>query len=317
MKTKKEMFAEGCIGEAYGRETFLKVVPAPSIDKVKFTIVKMETQGKDHVDFYLDIDEMRKFADDVASGVAGKKFTEDMREQYPKAYQYTTGENGCKHLNIGGGQKGIRFNIKTPDGAKQAIVPWEVLKTICFDFKMIVGLVPVVPGTYYHSLIAAFYNGEKERANNFRDYNAKQDGTCNDPAPSQQTNNGVTANGQAQNSNAPKAATQQPKPTNSAPAQNPAPARTQNAPAQTQAQQQPRIPDPVSITVKVKQPITDLEKGGKAFQVWNEQNQTLSVIIPKDRLDKGGLDKIISDASKCGTKMVIRGWIKNDRILIA
>lgn len=313
MKTKKDMFKEGCIGEAYGRETFLKVVPAPSIDKVKFTIVKMETQGKDHVDFYLDIDEMRKFADDVASGVAGKKFAEDMKEQYPKAYQFTTGENGCKHLNIGGGQKGIRFNIKTPDGAKQAIVPWEVLKTICFDFKMVVGLVPVVQGTYYHSLIAAFYNGEKERANSFRDYNAKQDGTCNaEPAPSQQTNNGVTANAQAQSSNAQKAP-QQPKPANPAPS----PASTKNAaPAQT-VQQQPKTPDPVSITVKVKQPITDLAKGGKAFQVWNEQNQTLNVIIPKDRLEKGGLERILDEASKCGSKMVIRGWIKDDRILIA
>lgn len=307
MKTKKELFSEGCIGEAYGRETFLKVCPAPSIDKVKFTIVKMETQGKDHVDFYLDIDEMRKFADDVLSGVAGKKFAEDMKEQYPKAYQFTTGENGCKHLNIGGGQKGIRFNIKTPDGIKNAIVPWEVLKTICFDFKMVVGLTPVVQGTYYHSLIAAFYNGEKERANSFRDYNAKTDGayTEND-ASSQQTK--PDANAQGKGSNNQKPVNQQ------AAAQNPAPAQTQN---QTAPVQQPSVPDPVSITVKVKQPITDLEKGGKAFQVWNEQNQTLSVIIPKARLDKGGLDRIINDASKCGTKMVICGWIKGDRILIA
>lgn len=310
MKTKKDMFKEGCIGEAYGRETFLKVVPAPSIDKVKFTIVSMKTNGKDHLDFYLDFDDMRKFTDDVASGTAAKKFAADMNEQYPKAYQFTTGENGCKHLNVGGGQKGIRFNIKTPDGVKNAIVPWEVLKTICFDFRLIAGLTPVVQGTYYHALIAAFYNGEKERASSFRDYNAKQDGAYSGETEdaSQQTPSHKTDARPQPDAGASKQAPTQ--------AQAPKPAApVQAAPASNG--QKPNVPSPVSIAVKVKQPLTDLEKGGKAFQVWNHDNETLSVIIVKERLEKGGLDQLLSDAAKCGTKMTITGWIKGDRFLIA
>ena len=316
MKTKKELFAEGCIGEAYGKETFLKVVVAPSIDKVKFTIVKMNTQGKDHVDFYLDIDDMRKFANDVASGVADKKFAADANEQYPKAYQFITGENGSKRMNIGGGMKGIRFNIKTPEGIKNAIVPTEVLRTICYDFRVVVGLIPVTQGTYYHSLIAAFYNGEKQRANSFRDYNAKTDGAYSGEEPSAQENKGqASGNTQAQpQQQAPKANAQQPKP---APTAN-APAASTTKPSPAPAQEAPKAANsPVKITVKVKKELVDMKNGGKAFQAWTEDSKTISIIIPPERLGKGGLDSILEDASHTGSKMTITGWLKDDRFLIA
>lgn len=165
--SEADMFRAGTILRAYGSRSFLTVSPEPDIDKVRFSIVVQHTQGKDHNDFYLDMEKCRQMCNDFRTGRAQHLINAD-NGQYPGAYRFTAGENGSKHLNIGRGQKGILFQITSTENGqtKNSFCPVQAedLLKMSFYFRLVTGLEPAIRGTYYWNLVKAFYEGNAERS---------------------------------------------------------------------------------------------------------------------------------------------------------
>ena len=79
--------------------------------------------------------------------------------QYPSAYKWTAGNNGCRHFNIGKGRAGVVFQVQNTSKKqnKMVAVTPHSLKKMAFLFRLLMGLVPVTPKTYYSNLIYEFY----------------------------------------------------------------------------------------------------------------------------------------------------------------
>lgn len=178
--TFKDIIKGGTILQGFGTKYLVSVTVAGAIDKVKWSIVELNTKGKVYSDFYLGMKQMRQLCEDILNGKAGKKFADDAASPYPGAYKYVTGENGNKKLNIGGGQKGIRVQIQEKKGEgydnKMSVVMWDDLKEMAFLFQLVTGLIPVMKGTYYGGLLEAFVSGEAERNSHFGSFKASEDG---------------------------------------------------------------------------------------------------------------------------------------------
>lgn len=160
--TKKDNLRKGSIMISYGSKYLCNVAPAFSIHKIRWSVVALETNGQKHWDFYMDLDDFRRFCEDIDSGIARENFLQDREEAIPKAYQFVAGDNGSKRLNIGGGNKGIRINISIQnEGYANTVVPYFSLKDMSFYFKIVAGLIPT--SRYFSELAEAFWEGEAER----------------------------------------------------------------------------------------------------------------------------------------------------------
>jgi hypothetical protein len=179
-KTKAELFKnEGQLIRVFGSKTLFAVSPVPEIDRVKFSIVELNTKGKDFIDIYLTTEEVRQFCADIDKGIAKKKIDED-KGNYPTAYQWVRGENGAKRLIIGGGMKGIRIQStdasdKNNTKKKMALIQFTDLYELSFMFKLAYGLIPVQNGSYYEFLFKAFADNIGKRRGNAVDYDASND----------------------------------------------------------------------------------------------------------------------------------------------
>lgn len=166
-KSVKEQYRNGAVCVSYGSTHFVSVNPIPTIDKCRFSIVRLGTSGKDHLDFYLDIQDMRQLCEEFIgdASAAKRKIQADMKNQFPSAYSYITGQNGSLILNIGAGEKGCRIQIrdKSNNIQKMTVVPFKDLKEMAFGFYLIMGLIPVTKNSYYGKLYDAFWNGSEER----------------------------------------------------------------------------------------------------------------------------------------------------------
>lgn len=187
--TEREVLASGAVLKEYTQTDFIAVSPAPAIGRVKFSIVKQGTNGKDHADFYLGMEAFRLLCIDLCSTSGIKKLNESADHQYPDAYKMTSGTDGSKHLNIGGGKKGIRIQIQAKKGEKWdnrlVIVPFDSIRSMRFRFELVMGLIPTQEGSYYRSLYDAFWAGEEQRAKYYRSsYDEAGDG---DYRPDQET----------------------------------------------------------------------------------------------------------------------------------
>lgn len=171
--TVKDMFREGDIMRQYGTKAFVAISPVPSIDKVKVSIVKKGTAGKEHVNFWAEMDDFRQMCDDFYTGKAQKRINNDNGD-YPGAYKFVGGKDGSRTMALGKGRSGgILFQVgnKSADGKwTNMITPVsaESLIEMAFHFRLVTGLIPVLAGTYYAGLIRAFYEGQKEREKYFR-----------------------------------------------------------------------------------------------------------------------------------------------------
>lgn len=169
-KSDLEMIREGSILKEYNiKKNFVNVTPAPTIGKVKISIVALNSGGKDYVDFYLEIDEFRQFCKEIENGVAQKKIMED-NNPYPSAYKWTAGTNGCRHFNVGKGRAGVIFQVQNTSQKQNkmvAVIPHS-LKKMAFLFRLLMGLVPVTPKTYYSNLIYEFYINEAKRSSYYK-----------------------------------------------------------------------------------------------------------------------------------------------------
>ena len=162
-KTKIDLLREGTLIKVYGSKTFVNIAGAYNIGKVRFTVVDIGTQGQNPIDIYLNIEEVRQFIDDVDKGIAKKKIDADTGN-YPTAYQWVKGNEGCKKLIIGGGQKGIRVQAADSSSGKTinkfAVIQHSDLKELSFFFKLTTGIISVKEGSYYDSLYKAFKENE-------------------------------------------------------------------------------------------------------------------------------------------------------------
>lgn len=188
--TEKDLLSSGSILKEYTQEDFISVVPAPAIGRVKFSIIKQGTSGKEHNDFYMDMEKFRLLTQDLCSASGIKKLSESADHQYPDAFKFTTGTDGSKHLNIGGGRKGVRIQIQEKSGDKwnnkMVTIPHDSLRSMKFRFELVMGLVPV--SHYYMSLVDAFWEGMNQRNKFFSSYDESQDGNCTSEEIDKRTN---------------------------------------------------------------------------------------------------------------------------------
>lgn len=162
MLTMKDHLKNGSIMVNYDSRFLCNVAPAFGIHKVRWSIVELKTNGKNHWDFYMGIDDFHRFCMELDSGAAWKKFQADKEASIPEAYQFVTGTNGSKRLNIGGGRKGVRININIQDeGYANTVVPFSAMKDMSFYFKLVSGLIP--SSRYFGQLADAFWEGEAAR----------------------------------------------------------------------------------------------------------------------------------------------------------
>lgn len=177
--TERDLLESGAILKEYTQTDFITVSPAPAIGKVQFSIVKQGTKGKDCSNFYLDTEKFRLLCQDLCSISGAKKLSENLDHPYPDVYKYIAGTEGSKHLNIGGGRKGIRIQIQEKRGGawdnRMVTVPYNTLQSMKFRFELVMGLIPATH--YYKSLIDAYWRGAEQRDKYYRKaYNESGDG---------------------------------------------------------------------------------------------------------------------------------------------
>lgn len=190
---------EGSLIKEYGSENLINVTLIPDIDKAKFSIVKLNSQGKNYVDFYLDMEEMRQLCDEIINGLAARKIEADKANAYPSAYKYVTGVGGSKQLNIGGGKYGarIQINAKKNENWDRKIIAlsMDALKTMAFNFRLYSGLTNTMVGSYYHNIFKAFVDGCAERARfSHNGYDAKEDNKVIAPIEAEEECADITKN---------------------------------------------------------------------------------------------------------------------------
>ena len=174
-KEYKTMLAQlskyGIILQEYNKYFFVSVQPVISMERVKWSIVRKGTNAKDQKSFYMTFEQMRQLCAEIDNLTAVKKINED-NGPYPEAYKFVTGNNGCKRLQIGKGQKGITINIQNMiENDKESCKPYSfalsgytALQDMSFWFKAIAGLIHVEG--YYAKCVNAFYEHEKNPQKN-------------------------------------------------------------------------------------------------------------------------------------------------------
>ena len=189
-KTDKDMFESGAILQVYGSQYLLSVNPAFAISKVRFSLVKLGTQGKESSDIYLSVEDVRIFCNEIERGLAERKISED-KGAYPTAYKWVKGTDGCKQLIIGGGEKGVRIQIiirndKKTD-RKMSVIQFKDLQTLSFHFKLVAGLVQVSSGSYYDTLVKAYAKSVEKQSDYYANYREELDADYREENPSTAT----------------------------------------------------------------------------------------------------------------------------------
>ena len=162
----EDLRKNGTILMKWGSKNGLSVIPTPLIDKVKFTILAKGTNGQDRNDFYLDMEEFRQLCEQIDNGKFEEKLKNDNKNDYPEAYKYTAGEEGCKKLNFGlyKGSPVVQIQIKTGDKWNNKIITFNMseMRTMSFLFKLTMGLIPC--SDYYAKLKNAWWEGDADRS---------------------------------------------------------------------------------------------------------------------------------------------------------
>lgn len=188
-ETTKDTLSRGAILTAYGTNYLLSVCPAFGIDKVRFSIVKNGTSGKDSSDIHISVKDFMLFCQDIDAGIAEKKIAAD-NGPYPTAYQWVKGENGSKKLTIGGGQKGVRVQTQIFDGKntdrKMTVIQIDDLKWMSYLFKLVLGQIPYAPGSLLEDWVKTYQKASSKYVHRF-DEKTDGDYVPKDDAPSVMT----------------------------------------------------------------------------------------------------------------------------------
>jgi hypothetical protein len=169
MTTEIQMAKDGEFLREYGKQYFVVASEALSIGRVKWNMVPIGKAGQGDITFYLTTEQMLSLCSDILSGKFHSKIKEDSGSAYPTAYAYMTGEDGCLHLAIGGGKSGCRIQMRNMKATPKALsyimgVSLDAMVTMARKYMLCAGMVPVVPGSYYDSVIKAFEEGRGERS---------------------------------------------------------------------------------------------------------------------------------------------------------
>jgi hypothetical protein len=163
--TEIEMARSGEFLREYGSKYFIAVTEALNIGRVKVEMVPKGSGGQNGIVFYLTVEKMLNLCSEILNGVFAKKIAADTGN-YPTAYQYVTGDDGCLKFNIGNGKAGICVQMMNSKSKLNYImgIPAEALTTMARKYMLCTGMTPVVKTSYYGSVIDAFELGRKERA---------------------------------------------------------------------------------------------------------------------------------------------------------
>lgn len=156
---------KGTIAIAYSRQFMLTINEAFSIDRVRFSIVKLKTDGKESIDFFLETREMNRLCEEVINGRAEQRIEADTGKE-PNAYRFASGDGGNMILRIGKGDVGVRVQISDRFNTQNTwFVPIKFadLYDIAFMYRLMSGLVLTQEGHYYNYLQHEFLAGITER----------------------------------------------------------------------------------------------------------------------------------------------------------
>lgn len=286
-KTIHETIKSGAIMQSYGSKYLVTVSPAPSICKVKWSIVELNTGGKVYSNFFMDMELCRQLCDEIENGKASKKLAADMESQYPSAYKYVTGENGCKRLNIGGGQKGIRVQIQEKKGESwdnkmSVISPTDFLQ-MKFLFQLTMGLILTHKGSYYRNLYEEFWEGEEKRSEYFKKaYSENEDSSISEKETSSETS--VTESKEEV-------------------------VETKNIESESDYM------EVTSLQIKVTDTLTD-EKGGRAKLTGiTREGKTVTVWFDTDVVNGATWPKVRTYGDRLGSTMTVAGFLKDNNFL--
>lgn len=174
-KTAKieEMLHDGAVLKSFGSKFFTSIVLVPDICKAKVEMVEIGKKGQNANTVYLDLELLRQLFADIDAGIFTARIKADKGNKYPSAYQFVTGEDGSKKVNIGASQKSghIAFQTQVKKGEKwdnriMAIAVSELVQA-GFLFKLCLGLIPTDNGSYYDRLKGIFNEGIVEKQKYF------------------------------------------------------------------------------------------------------------------------------------------------------
>lgn len=272
MTTKKKL-EDGAILKEYTQTDFLTVSPAPSIDMVKWQIVKQGTKGKDSVSFYMNTERFRILCDELTSKEGRSKIAASINHQYPDVYKYTAGSNGSKHLNIGGGKKGIRVQIQIqkkngkPDN-RMVVISYESIKIMAFLFNVVMGLIPTTH--YYASLADAFWKGYQDREKYFSSYNPEEDGEYKEESEQPADNKAEKPTAESFTNSAPK----------------------ENTPATTSESKKSDTDKPASEKSDKNKPVSEIPTGNSSSNTAAVAEYTMMTLGPVKR--QGGISYCVA-----------------------
>lgn len=180
-ETKREseldLVRKGCLMASYGRSYFCTINSAIGIGKFRFSIVKLDTNGKEAMDIYLSSGEVKRLVDDIVRGTFFKKIEQE-DSKYPSTYKFVKGTNGSATMNIGRStvQDCFGFQIgAAQEQGKPKMMLTPVAENDIRDFAIryyvcVCGLLPTPAGfsevpenSYYSQMQKAFWESEKNK----------------------------------------------------------------------------------------------------------------------------------------------------------
>lgn len=168
MTTELEMAKNGEFLREYGKQYFVAVSEALNIGRVKWNMVPIGGGGKNDIAFYLTTEQMLALCNEIKSGMFAKKMDKEKADgiKYPSAYKYATGEDASLNLNIGSGNVGCRVQMRDTKANLNytMAVSMDAMRDMMYKYLLCTGMTPVVPNSYYASVIDAFEEGRKDRA---------------------------------------------------------------------------------------------------------------------------------------------------------
>lgn len=159
----------GSLHEVWTTSTGLTMIPNPSIENIRWSIVQKGSGGTDAVDFYMNLKNAVLMFREIwenDGAAAKKKFEKDKSSDFPQAYTFVSGKDGSRKFGLGTGKNGLAVQIqnKETSGWKRKFIPvsWDDVRYFAFMGLLVLGLVPVSDG-YYKDVKDAFYEGCKYR----------------------------------------------------------------------------------------------------------------------------------------------------------
>lgn len=316
----------------YGKDTFVKIYQALDIGKIKFSFVNKE-KPKEPIDCYINADDFASdLIDLIDSGELRKRASYAKQEQQKTNAQYAkdiwesragvsqANENVIRKFTIQPGST-QDFVFRATQGKKNIVVgfAYRELKLLSYRWHFL--------EKDWNAIMEAKYNMKNMTSEYHQRQNAEQYAkqmeeermaTSNITQQSQQ--NAYETSSQMNDtpnygvSSSPKnnaKSTHTPSPNNNT---------SQSTQASMISGTEQKAAKVISINLKVKTPLVDMNNGGKAFQGWGADNKEYNVIIRKDVLAKANaeLQKLMTGASTLGSKVTVKGAVTDDnRIYVA